>query len=217
MSSQLGTALLLCVPGFAAHAHETADESVLPADGRITDGDKKLEACEVTVYRGNEEVARHVTDKSGWFRLGLERESTLVFQKEGFLPKRVLVDTRAKIPAEVIDIAPLEMTLSLLAASKYEGADTYVLDFPFAMVRWDKRAMAFVQDQQYTADMMRANGAALLQAGRTGKDRTQLYTPYARRRTRSWAPPACWALGLPLGLRSERPCPSKDLSISKAG
>lgn len=172
MRSLLVTALLLCVPGFAAHAQGTAEERVLPVDGRITDGDKKLEGCEVIVYRGNEEVARQVTDKSGRFRLGLglNREFALVFQKEGFLPKRVLVDTRGKIPAEVIDIAPLEMTLSLLAASKYEGADTDVLDFPFAIVRWDKRAMAFVQDQQYTADMMRANGAALLQAGRTGKD-----------------------------------------------
>jgi hypothetical protein len=62
------------------------------------------------------------------------------------------------------------MTMSMLPASKYEGADTDALDFPFAIVRWNKQAMAFVQDQQYTADMMRTNGAALLQAGRTSKD-----------------------------------------------
>lgn len=172
MRSLLATALLVCVPCMAAHAQEPEDERVLPVDGRVTDGDKKLAGCEVIVYEGNDEVARQTTDKSGRFRvgLGLNKEFALVFQKEGFLPKRILVDTRAKIPAEVLAIAPLDMSLSLLTASKYDGADTDVLDFPFAIVRWDKRAMAFIQDQQYTADMMRANGAALLQAGRTGKD-----------------------------------------------
>ncbi|MBK9175211.1 MAG: hypothetical protein IPM46_02505 [Flavobacteriales bacterium] len=159
--------MALCLPGLAQQ-----DESrILEITGRITDGQKKLEGCSVIVYEGNDVVGRQQTDKNGRFGLGLglQKEFAIVFEKEGFLPKRVLVDTHAKIPAEVLSIAPIDMEMSMLVESKYEGADTDVLDFPFAIVKWDRRLLAFTQDYQYTADMMRANGAALLQAGRAVK------------------------------------------------
>jgi hypothetical protein len=169
MLNPILTALLL-LASLPAVAQEP-EALTLEIIGRITDGDKKLEGVEVVVYEGNEVVGRQVTDKSGRFGLGLglQKEFAIVFEKEGFLPKRMLVDTRAKIPAEVVDIAPISMEMSMLVADKYEGADTDVLDFPFAIVKWNRQAMAYVQDYQYTADMMRANGAALLQAGRSVK------------------------------------------------
>jgi hypothetical protein len=102
--------------------------------------------------------------------LGLGEEFAIEFSKEGFLPKRVLVDTRGELPKDLVDIAPIEMAMSMLKAEKYQGADTDELDFPFAIVRYDRGARAFVQDQQYTADMMRTNGALLLMSGRAGKD-----------------------------------------------
>ncbi len=152
-------------------AQKEGEPMVLEIVGRITDGEKKLAGCQVIVYEGNDVVGEQLTDKSGRFGLGLglNKEFAVVFQKEGFLPKRMLVDTRAKIPAEVVAIAPIDMEMSMLVADKYEGADTDVLDFPFAIVSWNRQAGAFVQDQQYTVDMMRANGAALLQAGRSVK------------------------------------------------
>ncbi|MBK6829892.1 MAG: hypothetical protein IPG92_03695 [Flavobacteriales bacterium] len=154
-----------------AIAQKDGEPMVLEIVGRITDGEKKLAGCQVTVYDGNDVVGEQVTDKSGRFGigLGLQKEFAIVFQREGFLPKRMLVDTRAKIPVEVVAIAPLDMEMSMLVADKYEGADTDVLDFPFAIVKWNRQVGAFVQDQEYTVDMMRANGAALLQAGRSVK------------------------------------------------
>ena len=143
----------------------------LPITGRINDGDKKLEGCEVLVYDGNNMVGRQVTDRSGRFNLGLSlgKEFAIEFRKEGFLPKRVLVDTRADLPKDLVEIAPLAMEMSMLPASKYEGADTDMLDFPFAIVKYDKKAMAFTQDHQYTTDMMRTNGALLLMSVRSEK------------------------------------------------
>lgn len=154
-----------------AYAQKEPEPMVLEIVGRITDGEKKLEGCKVVVYAGNDIVGEQVTDKSGRFGLGLglQKEFAVVFQREGFLPKRMLVDTRAKIPVDVVAIAPMEMEMSMLRADKYEGADTDVLDFPFALVKWNRSVGAFTQDQQYTVDMMRANGAALLQAGRSVK------------------------------------------------
>jgi hypothetical protein len=144
---------------------------VLEITGRISDGEKKLAGCEVVVYEGNDVVAQQLTDKAGRFAigLGLQREYAVVFQKEGFLPKRVLVDTRAKIAAGTTALAPIEMEMSMLVASKYDGADTDMLDFPFAIVQWNKQVGAFTQDHEYTVGMMRVNGAALLQAGRSVK------------------------------------------------
>lgn len=165
-TSAMLTAFSACL---AAAAQE--EGLVLPITGRITDGEKRLEGCEVLVYDGNDMVGRQVTDRSGRFNLGmgLGKEFAIEFRKEGFLPKRVLVDTRAELPKDLVEIAPLEMEMSMLTASKYEGADTDMLDFPFAIVKYDKRAMAFIQDQQYTADMMRTNGALLLMSGRSEK------------------------------------------------
>jgi hypothetical protein len=161
-------ALLIASPAWAQKEREPL---LLEVTGRITDGEKKLEGCSVIVYEGNEVVGEQKTDKSGRFGLGLglNKEFAVVFQKEGFLPKRVLIDTRAKIPADLAALPPVEMEMSMLRADKYEGADTDVLDFPFAIVSWNRSLLAFVQDQQYTVDMMRANGAALLQAGRSVK------------------------------------------------
>lgn len=146
--------------------------SVVPITGRITDGDKKLEGCEVIVFEGNERVASQTTDRSGKFAVGLdlEKEYALEFRREGFVPKRIVVDTRAQLDEGLV-FSPLVMDVSMLMASKYEGADTDVLDFPFAIVRYDKKANAFTQDPTYTAGMMRANGALLLMAGRAGKER----------------------------------------------
>lgn len=144
----------------------------LPINGRVMEAEKKMEGCSIIVFKGNEKIAEQVTDRSGRFamELGLQEEYAIEFRKEGYLPKRVLVDTRGNLPKDLVDIAPIEMAMNMLPASKYEGADTDELDFPFAIVRYDRGTKAFVQDYQYTADMMRTNGALLLMSGRATKE-----------------------------------------------
>lgn len=154
--------------------HRTAAQDLLltlPVSGRVLDADKKMEGCKVTIYKGNEVLGEQTTDRSGRFgmELGLQDEFAIVFSKEGYLPKRVLVDTRGNLPKDLVDIAPIDMAMTMLPASKYEGADTDELDFPFAIIRYDRGAKAFVQDHEYTADMMRTNGALLLMSGRATK------------------------------------------------
>jgi hypothetical protein len=150
----------------------TSMANLLPVHGKVTDGQNKMEGCEVVVFRDNEEIESMTTGRAGKFEVLLETgpQYAVEFRKDGFLPKRLLVDTSNDLPAEQAVFMPLAMDLSLLKAEKYEGGNTDVLDFPFAIIRFDKRAGTFVQDQQYTMDMMRANGAVLLMAGRAGKD-----------------------------------------------
>lgn len=144
----------------------------LPIAGKVADSDDhKLQGCEVLVFKGNELVGQQITQRNGRFNLelGLGEEFSMEFRMEGFLPKRILVDTRADLPKGPLVFAPVEIDMHMMAASKYQGADTDELDFPFAIVAWDKRAKAFVQDHEYTTDMMRTNGALLLMSGRATK------------------------------------------------
>lgn len=162
----LSIILLLCISEVVGQ-----EPLALLINGRVAHVDAKLENCEVITYKGNEEIHRQTTGRNGRFGmlLGLGEEYSVEFRKEGFLPKRVVVDTRADLSKDIVDIAPLEMEMSMLPAGKYAGANTDDLDFPFAIVRYDRSMKAFVQDQQYTADMMRTNGALLLMSGRSGK------------------------------------------------
>lgn len=149
---------------------QSPEEVPLEVYGRITDGEEKLAGCEVVVYKGNAQVGAITTDRGGKFdlRLALDGDYTLEFRKEGFAPKRIVIDTHMpalRANTEIV-IAPIGMDISLLEKAKYTGANTDELDFPFAIVRWSKREGAFAQDPAYTLDMQRTNGAFLLMAAR---------------------------------------------------
>lgn len=162
----------LCLPHPADAQKDDQDlEYLLPVSGRITDGENRLDGCRIVTYDGNEALSEVTTDKNGKFEvaLKLDRQYGLEFHKEGFVPKRIVIDTRAEVPAEHLAYVPLVMDISMLAVEKYQGVDTDVLDFPFAIVRYNKVVDAFVQDQEYTMGMQRANGALLLMAARAEK------------------------------------------------
>ena len=171
MRNGLLALVVFCSTALPSPALAQEEALFLGINGRVNNGEEKLEGCAVLVFKGNELVGQQLTGRNGRFglELGLGETFALEFKKEGFLPKRVVVDTGGDLPKDLMEIVPIEMTMSMLPATKYAGADTDELDFPFAIIRFDRRAGAFVQDQQYTADMMRTNGALLLMSGRAGK------------------------------------------------
>ncbi|HQW85731.1 MAG TPA: carboxypeptidase-like regulatory domain-containing protein [Flavobacteriales bacterium] len=171
--SALVALLLLSAPlcGGSACAQSGPDDVLLPITGRITDGEHKLEGCEVITYRDNERVGSITTDKSGRFGLGLALNSSfsIEFRRAGFVPKRVQIDTHfPKAPDDLV-FEPLVMDIGMLAEAKYNGVSTDELDFPFARIRYDERAGMFAQDPEWTMGMQRTNGALLLMAGRVEK------------------------------------------------
>ncbi len=162
--------LLMMVPGLCAFA-QGGDVAPLEIFGRMMAGEEKLAGAEVLVFNGNERVATITTEKSGKFdlRLSMNGNYSLEFRKEGFAPKRILIDTHLPhFPdgAEVV-IAPIGMDITLLEKAKFDGANTDELDFPFALIKWSKRDQAFTQDAEYTASMQRTSGALLLVAARS--------------------------------------------------
>ena len=63
------------------------------------------------------------------------------------------------------------MDVSMLEHARYEGANTDDLDFPFAMIKYNRKTFMFEQDAEYTMGMQRTNGALLLMAARSDMKR----------------------------------------------
>lgn len=142
-------------------------------DGRITDGENKLVGAEVVLFKGNEQIVVVKTDKGGrfGFKLDMNEDYGMEFRHEGFVPKRIAIDTRLPKPkpGQEYELVPLDITISLLEKQRYNGAPTDDLDFPFALIKFNKRTLAFEQDAEYTMGMQRTNGALLLMAARSEK------------------------------------------------
>lgn len=145
----------------------------LSVDGRITDGENKLAGAEVVVFKGNELLETVKTDKGGRFKVELDmnQEYGMEFRQEGFVAKRIAIDTRMPKPkpGQEFELVPLDITISLLEKKRYDGAPTDDLDFPFALIKFNKRTLTFEQDAEYTMGMQRTNGALLLMAARSEK------------------------------------------------
>lgn len=145
----------------------------LPVSGRVTDGENKLAGCEVILFKDGERVSAQTTDKSGKFELELDMNASwgIEFHKDGFVAKRMVFDThlpKMKADDELI-IEPMTMEVGMLERERYQGANTDDLDFPFAIVKWNRAMGTFAQDQEYTMGMQRTNGALLLMAARKEK------------------------------------------------
>lgn len=145
----------------------------LVVDGRITDGENKLADADAVLLKDNEQVALATTGKSGRFTLHLEINANygIEFRHLGFVAKRIAIDTHIPKPkpGQEFELVPIDMNISLLDHARYDGAPTDDLDFPFAIIKFNRKTMAFEQDAEYTMGMQRTNGALLLMAARAEK------------------------------------------------
>ncbi len=144
---------------------------LLPVDAIILDAGKPVDACSVTLHKGGVRMETFITRRKGQFQTGLEHGHlyTLEFAKAGFITKRIVVDTRADVHPSKLPGMPMLMDVEMLRSDRYRGIETDALDMPFAIVRFDKRANAFVQDADYAQEMHRTN-SALLQLAAGGEE-----------------------------------------------
>jgi hypothetical protein len=153
--------------------YDAPEQWPLFVDGTVTDGANRLAAAEVVLFKGNEVAATERTGRNGRFglKLDLQEKYVLEFRHAGFVAKRIAIDTHMPHlrTDEEFEPGPLDLSISLLERARYVGAPTDDLDFPFAMVRFDRRTGRFEQDVEYTMGMQRVNGALLLMAARSEK------------------------------------------------
>lgn len=146
----------------------------LEIHGRISDGERNLPDADAVLFKGNEQVELVTTPKNGRFELVLDLNSSyaIEFRHLGFVAKRIAIDTSIPKPkpGQEFELTPIDMNVTLLEHARFDGAPTDDLDYPFALVKFDRKSMSFQPDAEYTMGMQRTNGALLLMAARSGKN-----------------------------------------------
>ena len=135
-------------------AQAQVGSSLFGFEGRVyLDGDKGKNVS-ITLYDNNKKVSSYETNRSGKFFLDIERNKhyTVVFKKEGFLAKRVIIKTHAK-PNEVADVEAFKFDMNL--EKKEFGVNYAQLDFPVTMIEFERLKGEFDYNKEYTENMIK--------------------------------------------------------------
>lgn len=121
-------------------------------------GDVRLEhekgkKVTVSLYDGNELVSSFVTGWKGRFAVDVssDKHYTLVFEKEGFVSKSVIIDTR-DLPEKQIIQGGFAFDINLI--KKEEGINYALMDFPITLISYHKRGRSLEYNKNYTLKML---------------------------------------------------------------
>ena len=131
----------------------------LPVYGRVKDGKSKVDGAIVRLYKENEIVKTYNTEKNGKFEMELDLGAyyTIEVEKDGYITKRIGINTVSKVDYQRMDYLPYGVDIYITSEEAYTGVNTDMLDFPFAIVSYDHKDRMFVHDLDYTEDMMLDN------------------------------------------------------------
>lgn len=148
-------------PAQLVNSRDQATGWYVPATVKVTLEGAKAKDLDVIIYKDNKQLQKLKVEK-GRFTLNLDLDNayTLVIQKAGYRNKSVYMDTH--MPKDQVSYAAYQCTINLEAADKFTHADPFFLDFPGAIVRWDKQVQGFQPNAQYLADIQSKMG--MLQA-----------------------------------------------------
>ncbi|GAB4251016.1 MAG: hypothetical protein Kow0079_04680 [Vicingaceae bacterium] len=120
----------------------------------INEAEDPLNEVVVNVYKGNDLIIKTYSKKRSKVSLDLEMNAqyTIELVKEGYITKRIGVDTKAK---KIIGnyIEPFEFMMEMIEIVRTEDVDFSELDFPVALIKYydNKAKFDFVVD--YTKEM----------------------------------------------------------------
>lgn len=145
-------------------SREQAEGWYLPVFGQVFEDGKKCEDASVKVYLENEELGTFPISKKGGFRLELDLDNfyTIEVSKNGFITKRVSVDTH--MDENVVDYAAYDCFINLHPVNEVTGVDTDYFDFPAAIVRYDAELGGFYHSDHYLAHINEMLDKAVQQA-----------------------------------------------------
>ncbi len=151
-----------------------ATDSSLLIKGFITEKGKKSHEAEIKAFEGNDLIWSSTTAPDGSFELIIPHNKyvALVVEKDGFMSKYIIFDTRSeRMPR---NLEPYECHIDLVREEDLKGIDVSRLDFPIAIVEFDKKSKQFNHNQSYTDNMIEdynylLNKAALKQNAKKKK------------------------------------------------
>lgn len=134
------TCLFLFPPSLLAGGFTTSepDSFLLNVFGFIYNKDERVREAKVVLYDGNRIVETVETKKNGkfLFQLNRNRDYTIEIIKDEFVTKRISIST--KVPYGVGWLPDFSFDTALMKVSKFRGIDISDLDFPSALIAYDK-------------------------------------------------------------------------------
>jgi len=149
-------------------------DSCLLIKGYISEKGKKSYQAKVKAFEGNNLIWFATTAQNGSFEFIIPQNKyvTLVVEKDGFMSKYIMFDTRSeRMPR---NLEPYECQIDLVQESDLKGVDISRLEFPIAIVEFDKKTKQFNHNTSYTDNMIEdynylLNKAALKQKAQRKK------------------------------------------------
>lgn len=128
--------------------------------GNVLVENKSANDVLLKLYEGNDCIATYTTESKGrfLFSCGVEKYYTLEFKKEGYVTKRVVINTRdTKYIRKKIKV--FEFDVVLIKESSEVDYEEY--DFPVTIIEISKNRDEFVQNSKYTRKRRIANNMNL--------------------------------------------------------
>ena len=115
---------------------------------------KKLTGVTVTLIENGTQKNKVITSSNGKFDFGLvyDKSYKIVFSKNGYVTKNIVVDTR-NIPPEEKERGWFEIPMEMSLFEEVEDLDVSILNQPIGKFRFDPGSNDIVHDAQYTAEM----------------------------------------------------------------
>lgn len=153
---------------FSAFALLKVNPSILDISGYILMDDKKVEGAMVKLYQDNLIVDKMSTKKNGKFRFMLFSNSEYMIEisKPDCVAERVYVSTKNE--GTMDDKYYFEFIADLMKLKEFDGVDVSNLDFPTAIIKYDKGDDEYVHDKVYSRNV-RADLRAMKEKARASK------------------------------------------------
>ncbi len=151
--------LILCIILFWAFfrvAYSQQNDGVLLLKGvlekMVEEDYEPLPGANIDVYQNSQKEKTLTTGQEGLFQLemDLNKEYTIAFSKEGYVTKRIFVNT--SLPEDDGDQWEVEFSIGLF--EMFPGLDVSALEAPITKIRYMERERSFGYDREYTARMM---------------------------------------------------------------
>jgi hypothetical protein len=119
----------------------------------------RLSEVDINIYEYNTILAEYESNYTGRFEFNIPINSYIVieYNKEDFITKRILFDTRAC--PEMKKIKPFDLEISMI--KRVAGVDYSELDFPITRIEYSKEAKDFVFVEGYTEHMLKKQNKVL--------------------------------------------------------
>jgi len=123
-----------------------------------------IDFVNVHVYKHNTHYTSYKSDEEGNFKFNIPKNTyiVLVFEKENYIIKRILFDTRTSAKSKKIN--PFDIEIVML--KYFKGVDYNDLDFPITRVEYDAEIKDFNYVAKYTEMMLRKQEKILMKMTR---------------------------------------------------